>query len=412
MKVRVWTVYISLWEMAELGDFLLHAGPNAKRMEVDLQMMEYAYVDKCNDIDTLRAILAKLKSGEAGYYPDVRLRTCACPLGTARALCLHVCVQLMQRTKDKLMSLMPINERIRIERLRAQPSPNDVAEAEIALSEWAASISSTDQQLRASRPNLERDEILMEAPCRPQQLRPVRGRQQEAPARSDSSIRNTEHTTDSDRGSTQRLSGYAFREWDKFDVDKAIQEIDDEQAQIAKPKHDVRKQKQEEHDKRKQKYLEDLEKIREEVSYYTLSELQRENMSNREKLKGNECYRIGEQEQAYFYYSRALALCDTNAVIFANRAMAGIRLEKFDEAERDCTRAIELDPSYVKAWSRRGMVRVRRGKYGDAVKDFTEALSIEPGNKKLEELIETTKAKYKVNIFCTYAYSTSPLHRR
>jgi len=83
----------------------------------------------------------------------------------------------------------------------------------------------------------------------------------------------------------------------------------------------------------------------------------------REKNKGNECFRAGENEEALLFYSRAIALNERSAVVYANRAMANIRLNNFESAVSDCTRALEIDPNYTKALSRRGMVHHRSGRY-------------------------------------------------
>jgi tetratricopeptide (TPR) repeat protein len=82
-----------------------------------------------------------------------------------------------------------------------------------------------------------------------------------------------------------------------------------------------------------------------------------------EKTKGNESFRVAENQEAIAYYSRALAYHPRAAVVWANRAMAYIRLELFDLAEQDSSVALLLDPAYVKAYSRRGLVRFKRGKY-------------------------------------------------
>ena len=58
------------------------------------------------------------------------------------------------------------------------------------------------------------------------------------------------------------------------------------------------------------------------------------------------------------YYSRSIFVNPHNAVVWANRAMAHLRLKQFDQAEADCSEAIRLDPTYVKAISRRAMTCV------------------------------------------------------
>jgi tetratricopeptide (TPR) repeat protein len=83
----------------------------------------------------------------------------------------------------------------------------------------------------------------------------------------------------------------------------------------------------------------------------------------REKQKGNESFRSGENDEAYSYYSRSLALDDSVAAVYSNRALVCLRTGKLETAEDDCSRALFLDPSFTKARSRRGIARLKSGKY-------------------------------------------------
>lgn len=47
-------------------------------------------------------------------------------------------------------------------------------------------------------------------------------------------------------------------------------------------------------------------------------------------------------------YTKAILLDPNKAVYYANRAAAHIRLESFGSALADATKAIELDPKYIK----------------------------------------------------------------
>jgi len=55
--------------MAELGQGLLDE--EAKSTGVQVEMLDYDYVEKCNDVKELKAILSVLQSGKEGYYPHV-----------------------------------------------------------------------------------------------------------------------------------------------------------------------------------------------------------------------------------------------------------------------------------------------------------------------------------------------------
>eukprot|EP00478_Filoreta_tenera_P002292 GABV01002361.1.p1 GENE.GABV01002361.1~~GABV01002361.1.p1 ORF type:complete len:146 (+),score=41.76 GABV01002361.1:130-567(+) len=61
-------------------------------------------------------------------------------------------------------------------------------------------------------------------------------------------------------------------------------------------------------------------------------------------------------------------------------AWAFMKLDKFKEAEKDCSQAISLNGGFVKAFVRRGVARRHLGKHAAALVDFQHALAIEPGN--------------------------------
>jgi tetratricopeptide (TPR) repeat protein len=89
--------------------------------------------------------------------------------------------------------------------------------------------------------------------------------------------------------------------------------------------------------------------------------------TEREKLKGNEFYRVGEVEEAVKCYSRSIDLDPKNHILYANRAMGYLKLEAYEKAEEDCSKALAIDCTYVKAWSRRGLTRFKRGQYAAVI---------------------------------------------
>ena len=89
--------------------------------------------------------------------------------------------------------------------------------------------------------------------------------------------------------------------------------------------------------------------------------------ANDAKLKGNEHFKLGKWAWACDHYSEALDLSDpgagtpeimtARAVYFSNRAQCRIKMELFDQAEKDCTAALELNPNHVKTLLRRAKAR-------------------------------------------------------
>ncbi len=57
--------------MAEL-DKWLHI-PGFENVEVDVDMLDFPFIENCSDWVKLAKIVHILKSGEEGYYPEVRI---------------------------------------------------------------------------------------------------------------------------------------------------------------------------------------------------------------------------------------------------------------------------------------------------------------------------------------------------
>eukprot|EP00879_Flechtneria_rotunda_P032836 GHRR01036227.1.p1 GENE.GHRR01036227.1~~GHRR01036227.1.p1 ORF type:complete len:125 (-),score=30.66 GHRR01036227.1:36-410(-) len=61
-------------------------------------------------------------------------------------------------------------------------------------------------------------------------------------------------------------------------------------------------------------------------------------------------------------YSKAINIDTQNAVYYANRAFAHVKLEEYGSAVADASKAIEVDPSYAKvsAWQAMDVMTVKQ----------------------------------------------------
>ncbi|XP_047234834.1 tetratricopeptide repeat protein 1 isoform X2 [Girardinichthys multiradiatus] len=105
------------------------------------------------------------------------------------------------------------------------------------------------------------------------------------------------------------------------------------------------------------------------------------------KLKeaGNSLFKAGDWKEAERSYTEALALCPVcfsreRAVLFSNRAAARLHLELKDEAISDCSRAIDLDPEYLRALLRRAELYEKTEKLDEALEDYKQVLERDPNN--------------------------------
>ena len=66
--------------------------------------------------------------------------------------------------------------------------------------------------------------------------------------------------------------------------------------------------------------------------------------------------------------------------MYFNRGLAFKVLGKLDDAHRDYSRAIELDPSFAAGYANRGNVRIIRNDVKGAMADFRKALALDPND--------------------------------
>lgn len=105
--------------------------------------------------------------------------------------------------------------------------------------------------------------------------------------------------------------------------------------------------------------------------------------SRRLKDLGNERFKDGCYEAAIECYTDALTSCLMSdsvdrAVIYSNRAAAYMKLEKYESAVKDSSKALEHNPDYMKALLRRAELYERTEKLDEALEDYKKALERDP----------------------------------
>ncbi|XP_010869519.2 tetratricopeptide repeat protein 1 [Esox lucius] len=101
------------------------------------------------------------------------------------------------------------------------------------------------------------------------------------------------------------------------------------------------------------------------------------------KDQGNSQFKSGGHSEAEGLYTAALGVCPVcyshdRAILFSNRAAARLHLDMNENAIADCTKAIELNPSYVRAILRRAELYEKTDKLDEALEDYKTALEKDP----------------------------------
>ncbi|KAK7493584.1 hypothetical protein BaRGS_00015096 [Batillaria attramentaria] len=154
---------------------------------------------------------------------------------------------------------------------------------------------------------------------KPQELPPVRN------SLDKKKLKKKKKKKPEDQGKPKRISGFDFRAWDKFDVDKALEEVDKEEGEKSSSE------------------------------YETDEEWEAERKKHLANEKKNE---------------------------------VRLTLNRYAAAEADCVTAITLDPLYVKAYLRRAAARVGLQRLPQALEDYRRVLQLEPTNKQAKTELE------------------------
>ncbi|XP_014271706.1 tetratricopeptide repeat protein 1 [Halyomorpha halys] len=108
------------------------------------------------------------------------------------------------------------------------------------------------------------------------------------------------------------------------------------------------------------------------------------------KIKGNDEFKNKEYMQSAQTYTLALRTCPLRypkdrAILYANRAAAKIKLELSESAIEDSSKAIELEPSYIKALLRRAQLYETSDKLDEALEDFKKILEYDSSHREAME---------------------------
>ena len=358
--------------MAELGDdWKFCKSRNTKLdIKVDTSMLDYEYIanlqcSRRQDREILHAIIHALehRSQEFGSFPH-----------------------LLHTAKQKLYSMMNAKERRMVDALHNEPTMYEIHNEQSMLKEWVDSMSNIadTNEIFTSNPDINGREKRLALP--------IRGHASVLPQNPTKKVVSKTSTISKDfkssliRKETMSNHDY-FRAWDKFDTEKASLLLDFENE----PTLQDRPSKTERITTRLAQEMSDMQKL---LEIDLLTDSERLYLAEIDRRKGNEYYRCNDNEQAVSFYSKSLAYNGTNAVTFANRAMANIRLKHYQQAFADCNKALDLDPSYSKAFARRAMIHYAHGRYHDAMSDYRKCLDLDPDNKEYYHLYQKSQQKW------------------
>ena len=92
-------------------------------------------------------------------------------------------------------------------------------------------------------------------------------------------------------------------------------------------------------------------------------------------LKGKNMVKIaGKTSEAFDELSKAIEKYDRHAMAYERRAKTCVLLKKYNDALRDFTKSITIDPAMPSAYLGRGRVKILQGDYQEAIEDLDQAI--------------------------------------
>ncbi|HTA61728.1 MAG TPA: tetratricopeptide repeat protein [Bacteroidia bacterium] len=102
------------------------------------------------------------------------------------------------------------------------------------------------------------------------------------------------------------------------------------------------------------------------------------NKVSRAKDQAYELIQTGKEQEALKILEDIVNENKTDKEVYYYLAIANGMLEKNEEAIRNCSEAIKLDPNYSSAYLNRGLLKCKLSKNEDALLDLNKAISINP----------------------------------
>jgi len=111
------------------------------------------------------------------------------------------------------------------------------------------------------------------------------------------------------------------------------------------------------------------------------------------KNRAKGAFQQKDMVSAELLYGKAISLLDSvpekrEAVLYSNRAMVRLNLNKVEDALEDSKKCLEMDPANVKAWHRKAQALHRLNEWDAAIEAAQAGMKIDPDNKVFSELVE------------------------
>ncbi|KAA8535402.1 hypothetical protein F0562_030405 [Nyssa sinensis] len=116
--------------------------------------------------------------------------------------------------------------------------------------------------------------------------------------------------------------------------------------------------------------------------------------ANDAKLEGNKLFADGQYEEALLKYELALQVApdmpsstEIRSICHSNRGTCFVKLGQYKDAITECSKALELNPKYLKALLRRGEAHEKLENFEEAIADMKKILELDESNVQARRTI-------------------------
>lgn len=109
------------------------------------------------------------------------------------------------------------------------------------------------------------------------------------------------------------------------------------------------------------------------------------------KEQGNAAFKSGDWNAAIEAYTKAIKCGNEHkqlATFYKNRAAAHLKLEKYEQAVRDCDKSLELEPNEPKALFRRAQAKEHLGRFEEAYRDAVCVWNADKSDQSVKTFVE------------------------
>jgi stress-induced-phosphoprotein 1 len=109
------------------------------------------------------------------------------------------------------------------------------------------------------------------------------------------------------------------------------------------------------------------------------------------KAKGNAALQSEKYDEAVKYYTEAIQVDPSNHILYSNRSAAYAKTGKYNESLQDAEKTISLKNDWPKGYSRKGAALELLERFDEAVKTYEEGLKYDSNNEQLKEALKNCK---------------------